>query len=262
MVYHQDQNYRGLVGLTRPGRQETYGLMWALTISVLGLSGTIHGISFTCGKLWEVCKIGRASTKKSFCKQLARFGLKGRVNHCCRHLKPGVGWIEQVEIDLEPRCDDGTMPQEPLKQWYEYIRDATSRVGRPIGYNHQTREMLERAGFVEIQEQIFRAPFNTWPRDSRLTSIGRRYCACLLEWIEALSIAPLTTAYGWKDTDVQRLLSSVSKAILNRKIHAYHNMYVMSVKFPVRLCCGGDHHRYLKLTDDSRHIWVARRPEG
>ncbi|KAL9050345.1 MAG: hypothetical protein Q9162_006696 [Coniocarpon cinnabarinum] len=91
------------------------------------------------------------------------------------HLKPGVGYIEQIEVDLEPRCDDGTMPEAPLKQWYEYLKDATSRVGRPIAYNHDTREMLERAGFVEIQESVFRAPFNTWPRDTHLKAIGRRH---------------------------------------------------------------------------------------
>ncbi|KAL9082191.1 MAG: hypothetical protein Q9159_006637 [Coniocarpon cinnabarinum] len=140
------------------------------------------------------------------------------------HLKPGVGYIEQIEVDLEPRCDDGTMPEAPLKQWYEYLKDATSRVGRPIAYNHDTREMLERAGFVEIQESVFRAPFNTWPRDTHLKAIGRRYCACFLEWIEALSIGPMTTAFGWQDVDVQRLLGAVSQAVLNRRFHAYHNV--------------------------------------
>ena len=118
------------------------------------------------------------------------------------------------------------MPEAPLKQWYEYLRDATKTVGRPIEYNRQTREMLEHAGFVEIQEQVYRAPFNTWPKDSQLKAIGRRYCACLLEWIEALSMGPLTTAFHWKAADVRRLLAAVSQAILNRRIHAYHNMYV------------------------------------
>lgn len=121
------------------------------------------------------------------------------------------------------------MPFTPLKQWYEDLKEATRTVGRPIEYNHQTREMLERAGFVEIQEQVYRAPFNTWPKDSQLKAIGSRYCACLLEWIEALSLGPLSTAFGWKATDIQRLLAALSKAILNRKIHAYHNMYVPSL---------------------------------
>ena len=141
-----------------------------------------------------------------------------------RHLKPGVGCVEQVEIDLEPRCDNGTMPEVPLKQWYDYLKDATARIGRPIAYNHNTRDMLEQAGFVEIQEQVYRAPFNTWPKDTRLKSIGRRYCACLLEWIEALSMGPMTAAFGWRETDVQRLLGATSKVILNRRVHAYHNM--------------------------------------
>lgn len=141
-----------------------------------------------------------------------------------RHLKPGNGYFEQVEVDLEPRCDDGTMPHAPMMQWYMYLRDATRTVGRPIEYQHNTREMLERCGFVDIQEQVYRAPFNTWPADIRLKSISRRYCACLLEWIEALSLQPMTTAFGWTANDIKPMLSAVSRAILNRRIHAYHNM--------------------------------------
>ena len=118
------------------------------------------------------------------------------------------------------------MPFTPLKQWYEDLKEATRTIGRPIEYNHHTREMLERAGFVEIQEQVYRAPFNTWPRDTQLKAIGRRYCACLLEWIEALSMAPLTTTFGWTPAHVQRILTAVGQMILNRRVHAYHNMCV------------------------------------
>lgn len=149
-----------------------------------------------------------------------------------RHLKPGIGCIEQIEIDLEPRCDDGTMGFSPLKQWYQDLKEATRSVGRPIEYNHNTREMLERAGFVEIQEQVYRAPFNTWPKDTQLKAIGRRYCACLLEWIEALSVGPLTTAFQWPLGDVQKVLAAVSQAVLNRKVHAYHNVCVRCRSFP------------------------------
>ena len=93
---------------------------------------------------------------------------------CSRHLKPGAGWIEQVEIDLEPRCDDGTLQRDSfLVQWYNYLADATYRAERPIGYQHNTRQMLQAAGFIDIQETIVRAPLNGWPSDPHQKSIGR-----------------------------------------------------------------------------------------
>lgn len=84
--------------------------------------------------------------------------------------------------------------------------------------------MLERSGFVDIQEQVLRAPLNTWPKDAHQKAVGRRYCACLLEWLEALSLQPLSKTYSWRKEDISALLRQVGKAMLNKKIHAYNNM--------------------------------------
>lgn len=140
------------------------------------------------------------------------------------HLKPGNGSFEQVEIDLEPRCDDGTLLNGPVVEWYEYVRDATRTVSRPIEYRHDTRHMLQRAGFIDIREEVIRAPFNEWPKDAHQKSIGRCYCGGLLEWLEALSMQPLTKAFGWSPAEVRSLIKAVFKAILMKRVHAYNNM--------------------------------------
>jgi hypothetical protein len=143
-----------------------------------------------------------------------------------RHLKPGYGWIEQVEIDLTPRCDDGTLPADgPLPQWYNYLADATQRANRPIAYQSHTRQMLETAGFIEISEVIIRAPYNSWPADPHQKDIGRWYNLGITEGLDALSLAPFTRVYQWDATQhVKPLLGEVKKQICNRKIHAYNNM--------------------------------------
>jgi hypothetical protein len=93
-----------------------------------------------------------------------------------RHLKPGFGWLEHVEIDIVPRCDDNTLPaNSALVSWANLLLDATARAYRPIAYNTETRAMLERTGFVEIQEQIIKVPLNPWPSDPHLKDIGRWY---------------------------------------------------------------------------------------
>ncbi|KAK3201700.1 hypothetical protein GRF29_164g301573, partial [Pseudopithomyces chartarum] len=114
------------------------------------------------------------------------------------HLKPGSGWIEHVEIDLEPRCDDGTLSQDShITQWYNYLKDATARVDRPIAYDHRTRQLLQAAGFIDIQETIIRAPYNTWAADDHQKDIGRWYNLGLTEGLEALSAAPFTRVNRW-----------------------------------------------------------------
>lgn len=145
-----------------------------------------------------------------------------------RHLKPGYGWIEQVEIDYEPRCDDGTLPpNSALAQWYQYVADATDRASRPIAYNHTTRRMLEMAGFIDIQETIIRAPYNSWPADPHQKEIGRWYNLGICEGLEALSLGPLTRIYRWDAAQhVKPLVDSAIRQIRAKKIHAYNNMWV------------------------------------
>lgn len=141
-------------------------------------------------------------------------------------MKPGQGWIEHIEIDLEPRCTDGTLPPDSaVSTWYGYLTNATHRAERPIAYNLDTRQRLEAAGFVEIQEEVIRAPYNSWPSDPHQKEIGRWYNLALTEGLEALSLAPLTRMNRWGVDDIIRpFLASVKRDICNRKIHAYNNM--------------------------------------
>lgn len=143
-----------------------------------------------------------------------------------RHLKPGTGWIEHVEIDMEPRCDDYTLPPDSmLTKWYQWLADATHRVSRPIAYEHRTRQLLQAAGFIDIQETVIRVPYNSWPNDPHQKDIGRWYNLGITEGLDALSFAPLTRVYQWDlNAHVRPLLEQVRREICNRKIHAYNNM--------------------------------------
>jgi hypothetical protein len=143
------------------------------------------------------------------------------------HLKPGYGWIEQVEIDLEPRCDDGTLEGESvLVSWYRYLADATLRANRPIAYQHNTRQMLQQQGFIDIQERIIRAPLNGWSSDPHQKQLGRWYNLGLTDGLDALSLGPFTRAYRWDaNQHVRPLLKQVKQEISRSKVHAYNNMY-------------------------------------
>ncbi|KAF3162278.1 hypothetical protein TWF788_002078 [Orbilia oligospora] len=156
------------------------------------------------------------------------------------HLKPGYGWFEQVEIDYEPRCDDGTMSSNPnispLVKWYQYLADATERSGKPLRYQHKTGKMLADAGFTDIREVIIQVPYSPWSSDPHLKKIGSWYTLAMSEGLESLCIAPFNRIYGWDLEQITGFLGPVKKEMLSKKVHAYNNM------------C------------DSRHIWIARRP--
>lgn len=48
-------------------------------------------------------------------------------------------------------------------------------IGRPADVAENAREAYERAGFVDVQERIFKMPMNGWPKDERLKELGRMW---------------------------------------------------------------------------------------
>lgn len=133
--------------------------------------------------------------------------------------------MEHVEIDLEPRCDDGTFPPfSELSNWTRFVLDATARFGRPLAYNTETRSMLEREGFIEIQEQIIKVPLNPWPSDPHLKDVGRWYNLGLTQGLEALTVGPLSRMSNWKLPAIDKLVADVKREICSKRHHVYCEM--------------------------------------
>ena len=132
-----------------------------------------------------------------------------------------------MEIDLEPRCDDHTLPEaNQLSEWYRYLADATLRASRPIAYNHTTRQMLQTAGFIDIQVLEFKLPIGPWAARKNLRDAGLLQLSAMLEGIEGLSLRLLTTIAGWSLEEVKVLLAKVRTELKDKKCHAYWPVWV------------------------------------
>lgn len=189
----------------------------------------IPSISFISSFSAAAYRAGLIFTEKSSRK----FGTNG--NGCMygnspsfyRHLRPGYGFIEQLEIDLEPRCDDGTLePNSPLVNWYRYLIDATSRTSKPLAYQHNTRQLLEQAGFIDISETIIKVPYHHWPRDPQQAHMGDYYQLTMnqIMGLEALCMAPFSRVFEWTQAQIETFTGQVRHEIQSTRIHAYNNM--------------------------------------
>jgi hypothetical protein len=129
---------------------------------------------------------------------------------------------------MEPRCDDGTLPENcQLRTWYDYLVDASARSHKPIKYNHAAKDQLKNAGFIDIEEKIIRAPLNIWSNDPHQKEIGGWYNLGLTEGVEALSLALFYRMFHWNvDQHIRPLIESVKGELAKPKIHAYNNMWV------------------------------------
>lgn len=149
-----------------------------------------------------------------------------------RYLRPRVGQIELYEIDLEPRCDDGTLPpNSPLHEWYQKMLEASERSGKSIAYPYNVGALLEGARFADIVHREYQLPFcDDWvSRDMRtraqwyrnmVDDQGSNFDA--VGTFNALSMALFTRYLGMSRQQVDDLVGRVSRDVSNTNYHTYH----------------------------------------
>lgn len=72
------------------------------------------------------------------------------------HLVPGGG-LEVKEHDIRVCSDNGdSRVPDAVRQWQEMLEEAAENFGERINVAGKQREWMERAGFVEVKEQVFK----------------------------------------------------------------------------------------------------------
>lgn len=140
-----------------------------------------------------------------------------------RHLKPYHGHIEQVEIDYNPRCDDGTLqPNAYVVQWANELMDAMDGFGRPLRMDSGlTKQRLAEAGFADIKEEVIRLPINGWPPNPHERDIGRWFNLGMRQSYLPLSLAPLSRGHNMTVPQIQQLTDRVAAEVYSLNVHAY-----------------------------------------
>ncbi|KAL9087666.1 MAG: hypothetical protein Q9165_006590 [Trypethelium subeluteriae] len=137
---------------------------------------------------------------------------------------PG-GWIELQDVETL-LSDDGTFALDPpscdLAKWWALATEGFEKAGRKMrDQSKDHRRLLEEAGYVDIQEKLYKWPINSWPKDRQMKQFGiwtRENTSAILE---GLALAPFTRFLGWTVEEVQVLLAGCRKDLRNTSIHAY-----------------------------------------
>lgn len=153
--------------------------------------------------------------------------MRGSILKLHRHLKPGTGHFERVEVDFEPRCDDGTMPRAcKLVQWYGDLKIATEKANRSIRYSRSAaKDQLVEEGFVDVKEEIIQLPLNGWHSDRHKKALGTDYTAWMgYEDLVGMSLQPFTHVEGMSPEVAKNFAREASLDILRPKYHGYNNL--------------------------------------
>lgn len=143
-----------------------------------------------------------------------------------RHLLPGEGRLEHVEIDWTPRCDDGTLAENAaVRTWAHELMGVMDETGRPMRFDPpRQRQLMAEAGLVDITEEIIKVPFNGWEGDLADRPAGRFFFLGLKKGIEALSLAPFCRYKRMSPEEVKAVTDKVISEVSLRRNHGYCNL--------------------------------------
>ena len=97
--------------------------------------------------------------------------------------------------------DDGSLAHDSaLSRWWDLFKAIGERTGRTFAASEAAYESITAAGFIDVQEKMFKVPIGPWPKDKTMKERGTWNQAFLLDGLEGFALRGLTTTL-----DVSRL---------------------------------------------------------
>ncbi|KAL4769201.1 hypothetical protein BDW60DRAFT_225212 [Aspergillus nidulans var. acristatus] len=152
-----------------------------------------------------------------------------------KHLVPG-GWVEIREHDLkffprEGKEKDMEGKWDATKQWSELMDEAAQKFGKRINMGAEQKELMEKAGLVDVQERVFKVPTREW-KDDPTTKNGKYAHRHWILNIEGYSLRLFTKTLGWSKEDTDDLMKRVLQELDQEDLQLYSMFYLVIGKKP------------------------------
>ena len=138
-----------------------------------------------------------------------------------RTLKPGLGWMEHLEVEFEPRCDTGPVP-ERARSLFDELLSAMEEYGLSMRVNSPAvMQGLRAAGFVDIKQEVFDMPLSEWTDDEERNEIGRYFNLALTQTMEEFLLCPLARIKRRTVQEIHDASYEAKKDIFNKACRLY-----------------------------------------
>jgi metalloendopeptidase OMA1, mitochondrial len=143
------------------------------------------------------------------------------------HLKPG-GWFESQELSPRFDCDDNSMPADwPPKVMFDELIKITEDMNRGLDMAPGVKRAYEEAGFVDVQERVFRMPISGWPRRRELKELGQLWQENLQSGVSGFVMGAFHRVKNMKREEIELALIEVRRRLRDRNVHAYQKLHVV-----------------------------------
>ncbi|KAI1910968.1 hypothetical protein LOZ66_001960 [Ophidiomyces ophidiicola] len=132
-------------------------------------------------------------------------------------------WLEVQEYDAWIYSDDDPhLKKAPnTLHWVTKLSEVSEQVGKPLNIAQSHKKWMEEAGFIDVQEKVFKVPIGSWARDKRLKELGRFERLHMNESVEAHSMAFFTRGLNYSVEQAKVTFELVKKEFNDKSLHLY-----------------------------------------
>lgn len=149
------------------------------------------------------------------------------ISQAYTHLKPG-GWMQLCSTIPEVHSDDNTIPpnsgyQEASRLYFEMAE----KMNAPLDAPRKWADQMRAAGFVNVQDVIYKLPMGPWARSKRLRTVGKLELLMITDGgFEAYMLRGYTQILNGRPEDLQIILALARNEVKNPNVHTYVHFHV------------------------------------
>ncbi|EEP78003.1 hypothetical protein UREG_02852 [Uncinocarpus reesii 1704] len=137
------------------------------------------------------------------------------------NLKPG-GWVEMQEYETAVYSEDNSLDNAPLIKKFQQVGDeASARFGKRLNVATSYKQQLIDAGFINVQDDVYKVPIGTWPKDPKMKQLGRYQLTQVLAALEPFMMALYTRVMDYTVQETEVLMAGLRAEFKNPNNHLY-----------------------------------------
>jgi len=149
------------------------------------------------------------------------------IGQAYAHLKPG-GWVQLASTIPDIHSDDNTLPLDSgYREAGRLYFEMAEKMGAPLDAPRMWAEQMRAAGFINVQDVVYKLPMGPWARSKRLRTVGRLELAMISDGgFEAYMLRGYTQVLGGRPEDLQIILALAKREIRDPSVHTYVHYHV------------------------------------
>ncbi|KAJ9138080.1 Demethylmenaquinone methyltransferase [Pleurostoma richardsiae] len=148
------------------------------------------------------------------------------------NLTPG-GYLEFQDYAGQVTSIDGTADDSALVRWHGLLIDAVRKMGPDACQAPNYKRWMQEAGFVDVWEQRYAVPNNTWAKGRDKKELGMMQVANISGGLSGMTTKLFVTQLGMEVGEIDKLVENVKKDMLDKSIHSYWPAIVVLGRKPL-----------------------------